>query len=230
MHVSHASHMHEPGTDARIWTCDVWWAARIGAAHICNIVWCICLSNSKPRSQPSCATPRAISPKGNGRATKPATSAAGPPIPATRVTAISVQEAPTSRPQDGMDSRCNTTTNRSRPKRWVTVPAGKTDPMGARVMYSVKAPAGDEYRMCLKELETPCKPSDPFSDQVLRGGIKRNLASPGIAPHRDAQTKAQRRQCPCIHTCSYKRVKGRSHSCSYNHGMANSISSKQQYT
>ena len=34
--------------------------------------WC------KPRSQPSCATTRAISPKGNGRATKPATSAAGP--------------------------------------------------------------------------------------------------------------------------------------------------------
>ena len=45
MHVSHAFHMHEPGTDARIWTCDVWWAAHIGAAHICNIVWCICLSN-----------------------------------------------------------------------------------------------------------------------------------------------------------------------------------------
>ena len=43
--------------------------------------WC------KPRSQPSCATTRAISPKGNGRATKPATSAAGPPIPAIRVTA-----------------------------------------------------------------------------------------------------------------------------------------------
>ena len=36
--------------------------------------WC------KPRSQPSCATKRAISPKGNGRATKPATSAAGPPL------------------------------------------------------------------------------------------------------------------------------------------------------
>ena len=34
MHVSHAFHMHEPGTDARIWTCDVWWAAHIGAAHI----------------------------------------------------------------------------------------------------------------------------------------------------------------------------------------------------
>ena len=46
MHVSHAFHMHEPGADARIWTCDVWWAAHIGAAHICNIVWCICLSNS----------------------------------------------------------------------------------------------------------------------------------------------------------------------------------------
>ena len=29
MHVSHACHMHEPGTDARIWTCDVWWAAHI---------------------------------------------------------------------------------------------------------------------------------------------------------------------------------------------------------
>ena len=47
MHVSHAFHMHEPGTDARIWTCDVRWAAHIGAAHICNIVWCICLSNTK---------------------------------------------------------------------------------------------------------------------------------------------------------------------------------------
>ena len=47
MHVSHACHMHEPGTDARIWTCDVWWAAHIGAAHICNIIWCICLSNTK---------------------------------------------------------------------------------------------------------------------------------------------------------------------------------------
>ena len=45
MHVSHACHMHEPGTDARIRTCDLWWAAHIGAAHICNIVWCICLSN-----------------------------------------------------------------------------------------------------------------------------------------------------------------------------------------
>ena len=45
MHVSHTFHMHEPGTDARIWTCDVWWAAHIGAAFICNIVWCICLSN-----------------------------------------------------------------------------------------------------------------------------------------------------------------------------------------
>ena len=39
--------------------------------------WC------KPRSQPSSATTRAISPKGNGQATKPATSAAGPPNPAT---------------------------------------------------------------------------------------------------------------------------------------------------
>ena len=47
MHVSHALHMHEPGTDARIWTCDVWWAAHTGAAHICNIVWCICLSNRR---------------------------------------------------------------------------------------------------------------------------------------------------------------------------------------
>ena len=46
MHVSHAFHMHEPGTDVRIWTCDVWWAAHIGAAHICNIVWCICLPNN----------------------------------------------------------------------------------------------------------------------------------------------------------------------------------------
>ena len=45
MHGSLACHMHEPGTDARIWACDVWWAAHIGAAHICNIVWCICLSN-----------------------------------------------------------------------------------------------------------------------------------------------------------------------------------------
>ena len=48
MHVSHAFHMHEPGTDARIWTCDVWWAAHIGATHICNIVWCICSSNKGP--------------------------------------------------------------------------------------------------------------------------------------------------------------------------------------
>ena len=47
MHVSHACHMHEPGTDARIWTCDVWWAAHIGAAHICNMVWCTCLSNTQ---------------------------------------------------------------------------------------------------------------------------------------------------------------------------------------
>ena len=39
-------HMHEPGTDARIWTCAAWWAARIGAAHICNIVWCICSSDT----------------------------------------------------------------------------------------------------------------------------------------------------------------------------------------
>ena len=82
------------------------------------------------------ATTRAMSPKGNGWATKPATSAAGPPIPATRVTATSVHEAPTSRRQDRLDSRCNTTTNRSRPKRCATVPAGKTDPMGARVMYT----------------------------------------------------------------------------------------------
>ena len=42
MHARHACHMHEPGTDARIWTCDVWWA---GGEHICNEVWCICLSN-----------------------------------------------------------------------------------------------------------------------------------------------------------------------------------------
>ena len=41
MHVSHAYHMHEPGTDARIWTCDVWWATHIGVAHIRNMVWCI---------------------------------------------------------------------------------------------------------------------------------------------------------------------------------------------
>ena len=32
MHVSHAFHMHEPGTDARIWTCDVWWAAQTTSA------------------------------------------------------------------------------------------------------------------------------------------------------------------------------------------------------
>ena len=48
MHVGHACHMHEPGTTARIWTCDAWWAAHIGAAHICNIVWCICVSNMLP--------------------------------------------------------------------------------------------------------------------------------------------------------------------------------------
>ena len=46
MHVSHACHMHEPGTDARIWTCDVRWAAHIRDGHTCNIVWCICLSNT----------------------------------------------------------------------------------------------------------------------------------------------------------------------------------------
>ena len=46
MHVSHACHMHEPGTDVRIWTCDVWCAAPAGAAHICNIAWCICLSHT----------------------------------------------------------------------------------------------------------------------------------------------------------------------------------------
>ena len=34
MHVSHACHMHEPGTDARIWTCDVWWAAHLGATFV----------------------------------------------------------------------------------------------------------------------------------------------------------------------------------------------------
>ena len=42
MHVRHAYHMHEPGPDVRILTCDVWWASHIGAAHICNIIWCIC--------------------------------------------------------------------------------------------------------------------------------------------------------------------------------------------
>ena len=44
MHVRHACHMHEPGTAARIQTCDVWWAAHVGAARIGNTVWCICLS------------------------------------------------------------------------------------------------------------------------------------------------------------------------------------------
>ena len=49
MHVGHACHMHKPGTAARIWTCVVWWAASIGAAHICNVVWCICLFNMSAR-------------------------------------------------------------------------------------------------------------------------------------------------------------------------------------
>ena len=44
--------------------------------------------------------------------------------------------------------------NRSRPKRCATVPAGKTDPMRSRVMYSVNAPEGEEQRTCLKEVET----------------------------------------------------------------------------
>ena len=30
MHVSHACQMHEPSTDAGMWTCGVWWAAHIG--------------------------------------------------------------------------------------------------------------------------------------------------------------------------------------------------------
>ena len=49
-------------------------------------------------------------------------------------------------------SRCNTTTNRSRPKCCATVPAGKTDPMGARVMYPVKATAShhSHHSMCNK--------------------------------------------------------------------------------
>ena len=64
-----------------------------------------------------------------------------------------LHEAPTSRRQDELASRCNTTTKRSRPKRCATVPPGEIDPMGARVMYSVKAPAGEEYRMCLNKLE-----------------------------------------------------------------------------
>ena len=42
MHVRHACHMHEPGTDARIWICDVWCAS-----HICNILCCICLCNQQ---------------------------------------------------------------------------------------------------------------------------------------------------------------------------------------
>ena len=50
---------------------------------------------SNAMSQPSCATTRAISPKGNRQVTIPATSAAGAPIPATRVTATSVHDAPT---------------------------------------------------------------------------------------------------------------------------------------
>ena len=49
--------MHEPGTDARIGTCDVWWAAYIGADHIYNIVWCICLSNNNRKKQ--CYTEKA---------------------------------------------------------------------------------------------------------------------------------------------------------------------------
>ena len=48
MHEGHAYHMHEPGSAARLWTVDAWWAARTGVAHICNTVWCICLSNRPP--------------------------------------------------------------------------------------------------------------------------------------------------------------------------------------
>ena len=81
----------------------------------------------------------------------------------------------TSRRQDGLNSRCNTTANSSRPKRCATMPAGKTDPMGARVLYSEKAPAGGENRprMCLKELETA-----RTCDQAERALIK-TRAQPG---------------------------------------------------
>ena len=38
--------------------------------------------------------------------------------------------------------------------RCATVPVGKTDPTGAREMCSMKAPAGEKYKVCFKELET----------------------------------------------------------------------------
>ena len=41
-----------------------------------------------------------------------------------------------------------------RRQKKATVPAGKNDPMGARVVYSSPADAFTEYRMCLNELET----------------------------------------------------------------------------
>ena len=47
LHANHACRMHEPGTAARIWTCDVWWAANTGAARICNSVSCVCPSDTR---------------------------------------------------------------------------------------------------------------------------------------------------------------------------------------
>ena len=46
MHVRHACLMHKPGNAAGFWTCDVWCAAHVGAAHICSMVWCSWLSNT----------------------------------------------------------------------------------------------------------------------------------------------------------------------------------------
>ena len=67
-----------------------------------------------------------------------------------------------------------------RPKRCATVPAGKTDPMGALVIYSVKAPAGEEDRMCLKELET-AKPCD-VRERALRSWA-RHVSPPRVPTH-----------------------------------------------
>ena len=63
-HAIHACHscmlVHVPGTAARIWPCDVRCAGRIGAAQICNMVWCICSSNNSARPT---NTPHALSPR-----------------------------------------------------------------------------------------------------------------------------------------------------------------------
>ena len=59
--------------------------------------------------------------------------------------------------------------NRSRPKHCATVPAGKTDPMGARVMYSVKAPAGAACGMRASSAR-PCLRTACLSGAVCAAG------------------------------------------------------------